>query len=183
MDREAIASWLSQLDNRANFLGQFTLDTTLKPHTYSLVVQFVPLQFRPDDEAGLRDIEENNMLPRNAILRARWIKPAYSRAPDQTCRHVLVVMTRPKDANSMLTNCLIICQKRVYAKKCKKEPTRCLKCHGWDICPMTANNPSTLAGHVQATITPPPATTGTGHGVYHAGPKDIQAGAVDALYF
>ena len=134
MDSEAAASWLSQPDNRADFLGRFTPDTALKPHTYSLVVQFVPLQFRPDNEARLRDIEETNVLPRNAILHARWIKPAYRRAPDQTCGHILAVMTRPEDANSVLTNSLIICQKRVYAKKCKKEPTRCLKCHVWGHC-------------------------------------------------
>ena len=131
MDSEAAASWLSQPDNRADFLGQVTLDTALKPHTYSLVVQFVPHQFRPDDEARLHDIKEANMLPRNTILHAHRIKLAYCRASDQMCRHILVVMTRPKDANSVLTNGIIICQKRVYTEKCKKEPTRCLKCHGW----------------------------------------------------
>ena len=31
----------------------------------------------------------------------------------------------------MLTDGLIVCQKWVYAEKCKKEPTRCLKCQGW----------------------------------------------------
>ena len=116
----------------------------------------MPLQFRPDDKAGLHDIEETNVLPRNAILRARWIKPAYRRAPDQTCRHVLAVMTRPEEANSMLINGLVICQKRVYAKKCKKEPTRCLKCHRWghmsydcqqpfDVCGMCAGRHRTTA--------------------------------------
>ena len=141
MDSEATASWLSQPDNRANFLGRFTL-----PHTYSLVVQFVPLQFRPDDEARLCDIEETNAFPRNAILRACWIKPAYRRAPDQTCGHVLAVMTRPGDANSMLTNGLVICQKRAYAKKCKKEPTRCLKCHGWGHMSYDCQQPFDICG-------------------------------------
>ena len=114
MDSEAATSWLSQPDNRADFLGRFAPDATLEPRTYSLVVQFVPLQFRPDDKARLRDIEETNVLPRNAILHARWIKPAYRRALDQTCGHVLAVMTRSEDANSVLTNSLVIFQKRVY---------------------------------------------------------------------
>ena len=48
MDSEAATSWLNQPDNRADFLGRFALDAALKPRTYSLVVQFVPLQFRPD---------------------------------------------------------------------------------------------------------------------------------------
>ena len=40
-------------------------------------------------------------------------------------------MTHPEDVNKVLTDGLVICQKRVYAEKCKKEPTRYLKCHGW----------------------------------------------------
>ena len=40
-------------------------------------------------------------------------------------------MTRLEDANAVLTDGLIICQKHVYAENCKKEPTQCLKCHGW----------------------------------------------------
>ena len=111
----------------------------------------MPLQFRPDNEAGLRDIKETNVLPRNTILHARWIKPAYCRALDQTCGHVPAVMTRPKDANSVLTNGLVICQKRLYAEKCKKEPTRCLKCHRWGHMSYSCQQPfdtcGTCAGH------------------------------------
>ena len=68
MDSEDAASWLSHLTNKADFLGQFMPDTTLKPRTYSLVVQFVPLQFRPNSEPELHDIEQANMLPKNTIL-------------------------------------------------------------------------------------------------------------------
>jgi hypothetical protein len=131
LDSEEAAVWLNSSGNKAPFLDRFAPDAALKPRTYSLVIQFVPLHFRPDSNPDLRDTEEVNQLPRNAILRARWIKPAYRQAPGQTCGHVLAVMTRPMDANAILTNGLVICQKRVYAEKCKKEPTRCLKCHGW----------------------------------------------------
>ena len=71
------------------------------------------------------------MLPKNTILWAHWIKPVYCQAPDQTCGHILVIMTKPEDAYIILTNGTVLCQKRVYAEKCKKEPTRCLKCHSW----------------------------------------------------
>ena len=45
MDSKDAASWLSCPVNKSDFLGRFMLDATLKSRTYSLVVQFVPLQF------------------------------------------------------------------------------------------------------------------------------------------
>src|SRR6266481_7904698 len=66
-----------------------------------------------------------------SIMCARWIKLAHRRAPDQTCGHAIFTLSRPEVANTILTSSLIVCQKHVYAEKCKKEPTRCLKCHGW----------------------------------------------------
>ena len=132
MNSEEAAAWLNSPDNKTPFLSQFALDTTLKPQTYLLVVQFMLLHFRPDSDSSLREVEEANQLPKNAILQAlaHWIKPAYRRALEQTCGHVLIVITKPADTNLILTNGLVIFQKRVYAEKCKKEPTRCLKCHG-----------------------------------------------------
>ena len=145
-DSEEAAAWLDSPGNKASFLNQFAPDAALKPRTYSLVIQFVPLHFQPDNDSDLRDIETVNQLPSNAILRARWIKPAYWRALDQTCSHVLTVMTRPEDANMILTNGLVICQKRVYTEKCKKEPTRCLKCHGWGHMSYDCQQPFSVCG-------------------------------------
>ena len=120
MDSKEAAVWIGGPHNKATFLSRFMPDAAFKSHMYSLVVQFVPLNFRLDDEGELHALEELNKLPPNAFLRARWIKPPYRRAVEQTCGHVLVVMTCPKDANAVLTDSLIICQKRVYAEKCKK---------------------------------------------------------------
>ena len=53
MDSEEAASWLSHLANRANFPCRFMLDAALKSHTYSLVVQFILLKFRPDSKHKL----------------------------------------------------------------------------------------------------------------------------------
>ena len=151
MNSEEAATWLNSPDNKTPFLSQFAPDAALKPQTYSLVVQFMPLHFRPDSDSSLREVEDANQLPKNAVLRAHWIKPAYHWAPEQTCGHVLLVMTKPADANVILTNGLVICQKRVYAEKCKKEPTRCLKCHGWGHMSYDCQQPfsvcGTCAGH------------------------------------
>ncbi len=95
------------------------------------MVQFVPLHFKLERDTEIGSLEKDNGLPAGSVLRAKWIKPAYRRSPDQTCGHLILVASKPETANKILTDGLIICQKRVYAEKCKKEPTRCLKCHGW----------------------------------------------------
>ena len=146
MDSEEAATWLSGSFAKAAFLGRFAPEAALKSRTYSLVIQFVPLHFKPGDVNELRALEDLNGLPPNALLRARWIKPPYRRAAEQTCGHVLAVMTRPEDANKILTDGLIVCQKRVYAEKCKKEPTRCLKCHGWGHMSYDCQQPFSVCG-------------------------------------
>ena len=65
------------------------------------------------------------------IQRARWIKPISRQSPAQTCSHSILSFTSSDTANEALAHSLFICQKKVYAEKCKKEPLRCLKCHSW----------------------------------------------------
>ncbi len=131
LDSEEAMAWLSDPLQRASFLGRFAPEASVKTRAFPLIVQFVPLYFKPEMEAELRAIEADNKLATGAVLRARWVKPAYRRALEQTCGHIILTLSTPETANSILTNGLVICQKRVYAEKCRKEPIRCLKCHGW----------------------------------------------------
>src|SRR6266481_3826769 len=131
MDSDMVASWISDTSTREVFLSLFAPDATVKDQAFPLVVQFVPLHFKPERDLDLQCLEEENSLPARSIMHARWIKPAHRRAPDQTCGHAIFTLSRPEVANIVLTSSLIICQKHVYAEKCKKEPTRCLKCHRW----------------------------------------------------
>ena len=96
------------------------------------MVQFVPLSFRPGREADLQEIEEVNGVEVGGILKARWIKPVARCAPSQVCGHVILSFLSPQSANNVLANGLFMCQKKVYAEKCKREPLQCLKCHGWN---------------------------------------------------
>src|SRR6266481_3540623 len=67
----------------------------------------------------------------SSILQARWIKPPHRWSQGQTCVHAIFVISNPAAANKVLMDGLLVCQKHIYAEKCKKEPMRCLKCHGW----------------------------------------------------
>ena len=96
-----------------------------------MVVHFIPLTFRLEKEVDLQEVEEANGLQLGDIVKAHWCKPTARRSPRQTCGHAVFSFLSPEAANQVLTQGLFVCQKKVYAEKCKKEPLRCLKCHGW----------------------------------------------------
>jgi len=125
------AIWFADTSVRQKFLTGFHPEAVIKARDYHVVVQFVPLTFRPDREENLREIEEVNGMKNGAINRARWIKPVSRRSPSQTCGHAIFSLSSPQSANDVLANGLVIHQKKVYVEKCKREPLRCLKCHGW----------------------------------------------------
>jgi hypothetical protein len=136
---------------RKKFLALLHPAASIKPRSYQIVVQFIPLTFRPDNESDLREIEETNGFDEGDITRARWIKPIARRRPSQTCGHAIMSFSSPHEANEALANGLFICQKKVYAEKCKKEPLRCLKCHRWghmaSDCEANADTCGTCAQH------------------------------------
>ena len=89
------------------------------------------MAFCTDRKEDLREVEEANSIDTDDIVKARWIKPVARRKPSQTCGHLIVSFRLPQLANDSLAYGLFIGHKKVYAEKCKQEPLRCLKCHGW----------------------------------------------------
>ena len=61
-------------------------------------------------------------MKKGNVVWARWIKPDARRSPMQTCRHAIFMLPLPQAANEVLANRIFVCQKKVYAEKCKKEP-------------------------------------------------------------
>ena len=70
-------------------------------------------------------------MEKGDIVRARWIKPAARWAPHQTCEHTIFTFQTSRAMNEVLVNGMFVQQKKIYVEKCKREPLRCLKCHGW----------------------------------------------------
>ena len=62
----------------------------------------------------------------------RWAKPINRRSPHERSAHIILSVSSPEAANRLIANGIIICRKKCYVKKIKKEPTRCLKCQGWN---------------------------------------------------
>ena len=66
------------------------------------------------------------------ITSARWAKAPDRRAPNQRTAHLLLSLNSVDAANRAITNGLSICNKRCHVERAKREPTRCLKCQGWN---------------------------------------------------
>ena len=62
----------------------------------------------------------------------RWAKPIQRRSPGQKTAHLILSVADANIANRAIANGLTICSRRVYVDKIRKEPTRCLKCQGWN---------------------------------------------------
>src|SRR6266481_986303 len=131
LDSNEAVEWFADKDVWKRFLEKFHPAASIKPRLYQVIVQFVPLTLRTDREMDLQEIEEANSTKHGEIFSARWIKPVTRHKPTQTCGHIILAFRSPHSANDALAYGLFICQKKVYAEKCKCELLRCLKCHGW----------------------------------------------------
>jgi hypothetical protein len=132
LNREVGVSWIMSMGIRSLFTTSFGATARIKPQTHNIVVHFVPFSFRAGKTEDLREIEEINGLDNEAIIQAKWIKPIERRSPTQSCGHVILALATPESANEILVNGVRIAHKLVTATKCKKEPFKCLKCHGWN---------------------------------------------------
>ena len=123
--------WFADEGIRHAFLSGLHPGASIKTREYPVVVQFILLMFMPDREDYLRQLEDINSIEKNSLNKVQWIKPIVRHAPQQTCGHTILSFSSLQAANKVLANGMFVCQKKVYAEKCKKEPLRCLKCHGW----------------------------------------------------
>ena len=139
-------TWFAEAPVRERFLGNLHLAASIKPRLYHVVVQFVPLTFRPDRDADLCEVEEANSIDMGDIARARWIKPPARCKPSQTCGHLILSFWSPQLANDTLAYCLFLCHKKVYAEKCKRELLWCLRCHGWGHMVANCGAPKDICG-------------------------------------
>ena len=55
-----MAAWFARKETHQNFLEKLHPRAAVKPHGYHVVVNFVPLTFRPNKEVDLQEIEEVN---------------------------------------------------------------------------------------------------------------------------
>ena len=128
LDRAEAAEWLCSDDNRSNVLANIGSGASIKNRTYQVIVQFIPVQFKPEDKDALRQVEATNNLQTDSILKAEWIKPVKDRRENQRVATARFYFKDAKSANTTLSKDTYILGKKVIPKKPRREPIRCLKC-------------------------------------------------------
>jgi len=128
LDSSEAAEWLKRDEIREGFLTNIGSGANIKDRTYQVIVQFVPIRFKPDDNQHLRDYEEFNDIEPNSVLKAEWIKPVHDRREGQRVATMRVYHRDAHSANKILSEGASIFGKRTVPKKPKREPIRCLKC-------------------------------------------------------
>jgi hypothetical protein len=131
------AEWFHSANNANIFitaLGAIGDGGLLKQRTYNTIAYFVPVEFTPYDQVHLDELAQVNSIPMDSIAKMRWAKPIARRNPDlhQRFAHLILSFQSVDIANTAIAQGLVICGKRVQIRKCKKEPIRCHKCHGWN---------------------------------------------------
>ena len=128
MDTAEAATWLKNNDTSTRFLEGIGSGANIKNRSYQVIVQFVPVNFDPTNDAQIRTYEELNGIPVNSILKAEWIKPIEERKPNQKVATLRMSHRDVASANLILKQGAHIFNKRVEPKRPRKEPIRCLRC-------------------------------------------------------
>ena len=128
MDSTEAATWLKNEDTSRRFLEGIGSGANIKNRSYQVIVQFVPVNFDPTDDAQIRTYEDLNGIPANSILKAEWIKPVGERKPNQKVATLRMSHRDAASANSILKQGAHVFNKRVEPKRPRKEPIRCLRC-------------------------------------------------------
>jgi len=132
VDDDDAASWMKLDENRAALCSALGPSVMFKARVHNVIAFNVALTIDPDNQKHREEICKANYLNEDAIVAMRWVKPIQRQAPSQKTAHLILSLTDINAANRAIANGLTICNRRTRIEKIKKEPIRCLKCHGWN---------------------------------------------------
>ncbi len=125
------AQWLKNSKIELIVLAEFNSTALIRDRTFQIMVPQVPTIFNLDDKNILREIEENNYISKDMIKKARWIKPIYRHALGQQFAHMILTLSSPEDANSLIRDGMYIMGAKTFPSKVKIKPKQCMKCRKW----------------------------------------------------
>ncbi|KAF9037469.1 hypothetical protein BJ165DRAFT_1332131, partial [Panaeolus papilionaceus] len=121
------ALWI-KTEGKATFLERMGGTAVMKEKTIKIIVDFVPIDFNPEDEESVRDLEQYNRLERNSIANATYFKKSINRTSWQKTATLLVAMRSAEEANKLLEGGIAIMDEDLAVRKKVAEPEVCNNC-------------------------------------------------------
>src|ERR1700678_994800 len=131
-DTDEAAVWLSSSINQGRLCQKIGDKAEFRSRNYNVIVFNVPLAINPEEEGHRLEICEANGLEPTTVVSAKWAKAVNRRTPSQRTAHLLITIDNANAANRIIMDGLLICNKKCQAERTRREPTRCLKCQGWN---------------------------------------------------
>jgi hypothetical protein len=132
MDTDAATTWLSTQENQDKFCEKIGPSVSFRIRVHTLIAFNVPLGLAPEDKKHLQEVCEANSLDPDILLAMKWVKAVHRRTQNQRTAHLFLTFISADAANRAITNGIYICNRRCHVERVKREPTRCLKCQGWN---------------------------------------------------
>ena len=132
VDSDTAATWLLEQENRDKTCKKIGPGVSFRSRVHNLIAFNVPLGISPENKNHCQEICEANSLDPDTIVTMRWVKPIHRRSQEQRTAHLFLTFNNADAANRAITNGLFICNRRCHIERVKREPTRCLKCQGWN---------------------------------------------------
>ena len=131
-DNDETAAWLSRPDNQRNLCEKIGSNAEFRNRPYNIIAFNVPIAMNPESADHRTEICEANDLEPSTITSAKWAKAVERRSANLRTAHLILTLNNADTANRAITNGLLICNRRCHVERTKREPTRCLKCQGWN---------------------------------------------------
>jgi hypothetical protein len=132
MDSDDATKWISSKDKQAKVCEDIGANAQFIARVYNVIAFNVPLTLDTWSSEHREEICEANDLDRKVITTIKWAKAVENRTENQRTAHLFLTFDNADAANRAVTNGLTICNRRCHVEKVKREPTRCLKCQGWN---------------------------------------------------
>lgn len=128
MSCDEMAEWIKMPEVRKEFESCFGGVASIKDRNSPIFVEYIPVAFNPENDGELRMIEESVGLETGEIKQVKWVEAIERREKGQRTAHAIFNMSSVEGANMILRHGIHIQGKKVFGRKMKKEPKRCLKC-------------------------------------------------------
>src|SRR6202522_1199418 len=131
-DTDEAAVWLSSSINQGRLCQKIGDKAEFRSRNYNVIVFNVPLAIKPEEEGHHLEICEANGLEPTTVVSPKWAKAVKRRISSQRTAHLLITIDNANTANRIIMDSLLICNKKCQVERTRREPTRCLKCQGWN---------------------------------------------------